>query len=65
MSLEKRCIIFHRQFPLRRIKPGVMRKVYKMFGITKKKVEVSCVPAKMETRVHEFEQKTVNLDNRI
>ena len=34
-----------------------------MFRITRKKVEVSCVPAKMETRVQEFEQSTLNLDN--
>ena len=36
-----------------------------MFGITRKKVEVSCVPAKMETRVQEFEQTTLELDNKI
>ena len=57
--------MFHRQFPDRRIKPGVLRKVYRMFGITKKKVEVSCVPRKFETRVQEFEQTTLTLDNKI
>ena len=63
MSLEWRCIMFHRQFPMRRIKKGVLRKVYRMFGVTRKKVEVSCVPARMEARVQEFEQTTLNLDN--
>ena len=36
-----------------------------MFGITRKKVEVSCVPARMEARVQEFEQTTLKLDNDI
>ena len=65
MSLEWRCKMFHRQFPDRRIKPGVLRKIYRWFGITKKKVEVSCIPAKFETRVQEFEQTTLRLDNKI
>ena len=65
MSLDWRCTLFHRQFPDRRIKRGVMRKIYRWFGITKKKVEVSCVPRKFETRVQEFEQTTLRLDNKI
>ena len=40
LSLQKRCIMFHRQFPNRRIKPRVISKIYKYFGIKKKKVKV-------------------------
>ena len=65
MSLERRCVMFHRQFPWRRIKPGVLRKIYSQFGITRKKVEVSCVPNRMEARMHEFANTTVELDNKI
>ena len=40
LSLPKRATMFHRRFPNRRIKPRVISKIYRYFGITKKKVKV-------------------------
>ena len=54
--------MFHRKFPDRRIKVGVMLKVMRQAGIRIRKVEVSNVPAKKEQRVEEFENKTIELD---
>ena len=31
-------MFFHRQFPLRKINPTLLRKVYRMYGIKKKKI---------------------------
>jgi hypothetical protein len=50
LSVEKRCVMFHRQFPDRRIKKGVMLKVMKEAGLRRKKIEVCNVPAKKEKR---------------
>ena len=57
--------MFHRQFPNRRIKPRIISKVYKYFGITKKKVKVQNIPARLEERTTEFEQSVLQLDNQI
>ena len=46
--------MFHRQFGDRRIKPGVMLKVMKAAGLTKKKVEVSAVATRYIERHSEF-----------
>lgn len=54
--------MFHRKFPSRRIKPGIMLKVMKRSGLRLKKVEVSNIPAKKEQRVEEFATKTIDLD---
>ena len=62
LNISQRCVMFHRNFPSRRIKPGVMLKVMKRAGLRLKKIEVSNIPAKKEQRVEEFETKTVNLD---
>jgi hypothetical protein len=51
LSIEERCVIFHRTFPNRRIKKGIMLKVMKLSGLRIKKIEISNVPAKRETRV--------------
>ena len=40
LSVAKRCIVFHRQFGVRRIGPKVMLKIMKQAGLTKKKVHV-------------------------
>ena len=50
MSIQKRCVLFHRRFGDRRIKPAVMLKVMKSAGITKKKVLVQAIAAKFEER---------------
>ena len=34
----ERCVLFHRQFPERRLNPTLLRKVYRMFGIKKKAI---------------------------
>ena len=39
-SIQQRCVLFHRQFPERRIKRAVMLKVMKMGGLRMKKVEI-------------------------
>ena len=57
--------MFHRQFPDRRIKPGIIAKIYRMHGLTKKKVEVSCVAACYIEREPEFRQTTLALDDKI
>ena len=44
LSIEKRCIMFHRRFTHRRIKKQVMTKVMKQAGMRKKKVTVRNVP---------------------
>lgn len=59
LSIDKRCVMFHRQFPDRRIKKGVMLKVMKFAGLKRKKVEVSSVPARKEERIGEFNHDTV------
>ena len=46
LSIEKRCTLFHRQYPDRRIRKGVMLKVMKLAGLKRKKVEVCNVPAR-------------------
>ena len=48
LSISQRCVIFHRKFPSRRIKPGIMLKVMKRSGLRQKKIEVSNIPAKKE-----------------
>ena len=62
LSIEKRCIVFHRQHLDRRIKKGVMLKVMKLAGLKRKKVEVCSVPARKEERQKEFNHSTVTLD---
>ena len=62
LSIEKRCVMFHRRFMDRRIKKQVMRKVMMQAGIKKKKIEVNVVPARKEERRSEFELNTVNTD---
>ena len=57
--------MFHRKFPDRRIKRGVMTKVMKIAGMSKRKVEICNIPAKKEQRVEEFADKTIALDNRL
>ena len=42
-----------------------MLKVMKQAGLTKKKVEVSNVPARLEERYQEFESTTVSLDDKL
>lgn len=64
-SVDNRCIIFHRQFPDRRIKRGVMLKVMKLAGLKVKKVEICNVPARKEARAGEFNSSTVKLDNKL
>ena len=63
MSLQQRCIMFHRQFPMRRISHKVIRTIYRWFGVTKKKVEVTAVPNRFVERTGEFQQDTVSVDN--
>lgn len=65
VSVDNRCIVFHRQFPDRRIKRGVMLKVMKLAGLKLKKVEVCNVPARKEARVGEFNRDTVKVDNKL
>ena len=65
LSIEKRCIMFHRRFLDRRIKKGVMLKVMKQAGFKRKKVEVCNVPARKEERQEEFESSTVSLDYKL
>ena len=48
---------------MRRIGKGVLRKIYRWFGVTKKKVEVTAVPNRFVERTGEFQQDTVSLDN--
>jgi hypothetical protein len=58
-------MLFHRQFPDRRIKKGVMLKVMKLAGLKIKKVEVCNVPVRKEARTLEFNDKTVKLDDKL
>ena len=59
LSLHKRAQMFHRQFTNRRIKPRVISKIYRYFGITKKKVKVQNIPARLEERTEEFQQDVI------
>ena len=65
MSIDQRCVIFHRQFPNRRILKGVMLKLMKRAGVRMKKIEICNVPTRKEARVEEFEDKTVALDKKL
>jgi hypothetical protein len=42
-----------------------MIKVMKLAGIKKKKIEVSCIPNRLEERISEFHGSTILLDNKI
>ena len=59
LSNHKRAQMFHRQFTNRRIKPRVISKIYRYFGITKKKVKVQNIPARLEERTEEFQQDVI------
>ena len=63
--MPKRCTMFHRTFTDRRIKPDIISKVFKWFGITKKKVEDQNVPIRLEERQPEFKQDILMLDDKI
>ena len=54
LSIEKRCVLFHRTFTNRRIKKGVMYKIMRKAGLMMKRIEVNNVPARKEERVEEF-----------
>ena len=54
LSIEKRCTMFHRRYPDRRIKKQVMTKVMKQAGLRKKKVNVRNVPHNGHLRQAEF-----------
>ena len=48
LSIESRCIMFHRKFPSRRIKKGVMLKIMKKAGLKRKKIQINNIPARKE-----------------
>ena len=58
-SLKERCILFHRHFGNHRINPTLLRKVYKMHGIKRKKIKwVKRINSEKET---EYEQWRLDL----
>ena len=57
--------MFHRTFTDRRITSGVMLKVMKQAGLKKKKIRVVNIPARKEDRIDEFNDRTLEVDNRI
>ena len=65
LSLEKRCVLFHRKFNDRHITKRVIAKVMKQAGFKKKKVKVQSVPANEEDREEEFKVAILELDNKM
>ena len=64
-SLPMRCIMFHRRFTDKRIKPWVLRKIMFKAGIRKKKVNVLNAPRRKTARLDEFEAKITRLDDQV
>ena len=65
LSIEKRCVMFHRTYPNRRIGVSVVQRIYKMFGLKRKKIVVQSIPARIEERHGEFMETTLSLDDKL
>ena len=61
-SMEQRCVMFHRKYLSRRIKPWLLRKVMYQAGLRRKAVIVANVPNRLEARQEEFADKILELD---
>ncbi len=57
--------MFHRKFPHRRIATHVMAQVMKQAGMKKKVIVVGKIPARRTLRISEFEEKVVNLSDKV
>ncbi len=57
--------MFHRKYPDRRIAAHVMASVMKQAGMKKKVIVIGKIPARRTLRISEFEEKVVNLSNKL
>jgi hypothetical protein len=65
LSLEARCLLFHRQFPDRWLSRHRMGFIMRQAGLSKKKIAIRRMPQRKTQRTEEFYRKIIALDAQV